>query len=83
MAIIKKKPAPVGPPKVTRAKKVVAVVVPEPVVHVSAFSVGNRVTHPSFGEGKVTAIVRDQLSIKFATSEKVVLESFVKMAPKG
>jgi hypothetical protein len=56
---------------------------PPPVVHVSAYSVGNRVSHPVFGEGKVTAIDRDQLSIQFANSEKVVLESFVKSAGKG
>ncbi len=81
MAIVKKKP-PVAP-KVTRAKKVVVVEAPVPVVYVSAFSVGNRVTHPVFGDGKVTAIVRDQLSIQFASSAKVVLDSFVKASSKG
>lgn len=70
------------PAKTTRAKKA-AVVVPEPVVHVSAFKVGSRVTHPVFGDGQVTAIDRDQLSIKFAASEKVILESFVKGGSKS
>lgn len=65
------------------SKKKAAAAPPPPVVHVSAYTVGNRVSHPVFGEGKVTAIDRDQLSIKFADSDKVVLESFVKSAGKG
>ncbi len=56
---------------------------PPPVVHVSAYSVGNRVTHPTFGDGKVMSIDRDQLTIQFKIGEKVILESFVKAGPKG
>ena len=78
-----KKPAAAKTAKATTSKKKVAAAPPPPVVHVSAYSVGNHVTHPTFGDGKVLAIDRDQLSIKFATSEKVVLESFVKSAGKG
>ena len=70
-------------PAKAASKKKVAAAPPPPVVHVSAYSVGNKVTHPVFGDGKVLAIDRDQLSIQFATSEKVVLESFVKSAGKG
>ena len=70
-------------PAKAASKKKVAAAPPPPVVHVSAYSVGNKVTHPVFGDGKVTAIDRDQLSIQFANSEKVVLESFVKSAGKG
>jgi hypothetical protein len=76
------KPAKAGAKKAPSKKKVPAAP-PPPVVHVSAYTVGNRVSHPVFGEGKVTAIDRDQLSIKFADSDKVVLESFVKSAGKA
>ena len=83
MAIVKKKPAPATPPKVTRAKKTDTVAVVAPVVHVSAFHVGSRVSHPTFGDGVVTAIMRDQLTIKFAGGDKVVLDSYVKAKAKG
>ena len=69
-------------PAKPRAKKA-EVAPPPPVVHVSAYSVGNKVTHPTFGDGKVVSIDRDQLTIKFASAEKVILESFVKAGPKG
>ena len=84
MATSSKKTPPASKPvKAVKAKKSTVVVPPPPPVHVSAYSIGNKVTHPTFGDGQVTAIERDQLSIKFATSEKVVLESFVKGASKG
>ena len=84
MATSSKKTPPASKPvKVVKAKKSTVIVPPPPPVHVSAYKIGNRVTHPTFGDGQVTAIVRDQLSIKFATSEKVVLESFVKGSAKG
>jgi hypothetical protein len=83
MATAKKKPpaASAKPVKAPRAKKA-PVEPPPPVVHVSAYSVGNKVTHPTFGEGKVLSIERDQLTIKFAKDEKIILESFVKSAGK-
>lgn len=57
---------------------------PPPVeVYVSSFTVGNRVTHATFGEGKVLAVEGDQLTIKFASAEKVIIDSFVKAGPKG
>ena len=84
MAIKAKKIPPASTPaKPVRVKKVAVVAPPVVVEHVSAYSVGNRVSHPTFGDGKVTAITRDQLSIKFENSEKVILESFVKLASKG
>ena len=69
-------------PAKSKSKKVPAAP-PPPVVHVSAYSVGNRVTHPSFGDGKVMSIDRDQLTIQFGKDEKVILESFVKPGAKG
>ncbi len=68
-------------PAKSRAKKVVEP--PPPVVYVSAYSVGNKVTHPSFGDGKVMSIDRDQLTIQFAKDEKVILDGFVKASGKG
>ncbi len=90
MATTAKKPAAAGKtaktagkaPAKPRAKKAEAAP-PPPVVYVSAYTVGNRVIHPTFGDGKVIAIDRDQLTIKFETAEKVILESFVKAGPKG
>ena len=90
MATTAKKPATAGKaakaatkaPAKPRAKKAEAAP-PPPVVYVSAYVVGNRVTHPTFGDGKVVSIDRDQLTIKFASAEKVILESFVKAGPKG
>ena len=69
-------------PAKSKSKKVPAAP-PPPVVHVSAYSVGNRVTHPSFGDGKVMSIDRDQQTIQFGKYEKVILESFVKPGAKG
>ncbi len=64
-----------------RAKKVVEP--PPPVVYVSAYTVGNKVTHPSFGDGKVLSIDRDQLTIQFGKDEKVILDGFVKAGSKS
>ncbi len=83
MAIVKKKAAPAAPAKAPRAKKTDTPAVVAPVVHVSAFKTGSRITHPSFGDGTVTAVVRDQLTIKFAGGEKVILDSYVKAGAKG
>jgi hypothetical protein len=68
-------------PAKSRAKKVVEP--PPPVVYVSAYTVGNKVTHPSFGDGKVLAVDRDQLRIQFGKDEKVILDGFVKMGSKA
>ena len=68
-------------PAKSRAKKVVEP--PPPVVYVSAYTVGNKVTHPSFGDGKVLSVDRDQLRIQFGKDEKVILDGFVKMGSKG
>jgi hypothetical protein len=68
--------------KTPRAKKTPAPP-PEPIPYVSAYEVGNKVNHPIFGDGKVTAIDDEQLSISFSGGDKVVLDSFVKKAGKG
>ncbi len=77
MAIIKKKVATDGKPKVVRAKKVPTPVVPPP--YVSAFSVGNRVTHHSFGGGEVIEVTNDKLSIRFDDdTTKLIVDAFAK-----
>ncbi len=68
-------------PSKSKSKKVVEP--PPPVIYVSTFSVGNKVTHPSFGDGKVMSIDRDQLTIQFGKDEKVILDGFVKASGKG
>lgn len=68
-------------PSKSKSKKVVEP--PPPVVYVSSFTVGNKVTHPSFGDGKVLSIDRDQLTIQFGKDEKVILDGFVKAGGKG
>jgi sRNA-binding protein len=68
-------------PSKSKSKKVVEP--PPPVVYVSSFTVGNKVTHPSFGDGKVVSINRDQLTIQFGKDEKVILDGFVKVSGKG
>jgi hypothetical protein len=65
----------------SRGKK--AEIPPPPPPYVSAFVVGNKVTHTTFGEGKVLAVDGDQLTIKFASAEKVILDAFIKAGPKG
>lgn len=77
MAIVKKKATPEAKPKTTRAKKVVEVVAPPP--YISPFVAGNRVTHASFGNGKVAEVTDDKLSIVFDDQKtRVIVDSFVK-----
>ncbi|MEQ1651329.1 MAG: hypothetical protein ABL897_02460 [Hyphomicrobium sp.] len=66
----------------SKAKKAAAPP-PEPVVYVSDYSVGHKVTHASFGDGKVTAVTGEQLTIQFKVGEKVILDGFVKPGAKG
>ncbi|WP_423415618.1 hypothetical protein RLW55_03750 [Hyphomicrobium sp. B1] len=78
MAVTSRKIAPGAKPKVSRAKKVPA----QPVVmeYVSPFTVGNRVTHASFGDGEVAEVSKNQLAISFDNvGDKVILDSFVKL----
>ncbi len=76
MAVISRK-IPLGSkPKVTRPKKVAAA--PVEIEYISPFSVGNRVTHSSFGDGEVAEVSKNQLSIRFDNvGAKVILDSFI------
>jgi hypothetical protein len=79
-ALKPEKPHAKSEPK-SKSKKAAAP--PPPPVYVSPFSAGNRVTHPSFGDGKVMAVEGDKLTIQFGKDEKVIIDSFVKSAPKS
>ncbi len=49
-----------------------------------AFAVGDRVSHPQFGGGTVTAIEGPKLSIAFDTrGEKQIVDSYVKRLKKS
>lgn len=46
---------------------------------ISAFAVGDWVSHPQFGDGIITAIEGPKLSIKFdAQGNKQIIDSYVK-----
>ena len=59
-----------------------AVVGSRPVTLI-AFALGDRVSHPQFGTGTITAIKGSTLSIEFDTyGTKHIIESFVKRLKK-
>jgi DNA helicase-2/ATP-dependent DNA helicase PcrA len=44
-----------------------------------SFAVGDRISHPQFGDGTITAIEGPKLSIAFDTrGEKQIIDSYVK-----
>ena len=43
----------------------------------SKFPVGDRVSHPMFGDGRVTAVDGNTLTIRFADSVKQILDGYV------
>ncbi len=48
-----------------------------------AFAVGDRISHPQFGDGMITAIEGPKLSIAFdARGEKQIIDSYVKRLKK-
>ena len=64
------------PKKIPRASE--AAEPTPPVVPTSAFSIGDRVHHPMFGDGKVEAIEDNKLTIAFQGHvTKVIREDFV------
>jgi hypothetical protein len=77
-----KKPKPKTSPK--KAKPVAA---PEskssdaerPAEKTTGYAAGDRITHPQFGDGTVTAIDADKLTIKFADGRvKQIVDYYVK-----
>ena len=59
-----------------------AVAQPAPV-KLTAFAVGDRISHPQFGDGTITAIEGPRLSIAFdARGKKQIIDSYVKRLKK-
>lgn len=72
-------PAKSKPAKASKAKAVA--VEPEPVVYVSAFAVGETVSHKTFGPGRVAGIDGERLLIEFkGVGTKMIIDSFVQPA---
>ena len=65
-------------------QKTVAEAVAQPApVKLTAFAVGDRISHPQFGDGTITAIEGPKLSIAFDThGEKQIIDSYVKRLKK-
>jgi DNA helicase-2/ATP-dependent DNA helicase PcrA len=65
-------------------QKTVAETVAQPaLVKLAAFAVGDRISHPQFGDGTITAIEGPKLSIAFdARGEKQIIDSYVKRLKK-
>jgi DNA helicase-2/ATP-dependent DNA helicase PcrA len=65
-------------------QKTVAEAVARPApAKLTAFAVGDRISHPQFGDGTITAIEGPRLSIAFDTcDEKQIIESYVKRLKK-
>jgi hypothetical protein len=86
MAVLKKpgKPKTAAAPKAAAAKKTSAKKASQPApaaspAKVSDYSVGDRITHPMFGEGVVTAIEAAKLTIDFADGvTKQIVDYYVK-----
>ena len=50
-----------------------------PIPYVSPFAIGDRISHPQFGEGTVTEIDDAKLTINFATrGTKQIIDYYVK-----
>lgn len=78
-AAVKKEPAPKSKSKAKAPPAPPPV--PEPVV--SAFTVGEAVSHKTFGAGKVTEIDGERLTIEFPKiGTKMIIDSFVQTAKK-
>ncbi len=65
-------------------QKTLAEAVAQPrLVKLTAFAVGDRISHPQFGEGTVAAIEGPKLSVTFDTrGEKQIIDSYVKRLKK-
>src|SRR5262245_54746964 len=48
----------------------------------SVFRIGQRVDHPLFGEGYVTQVEGDKLTIQFKVGPKEIIDSYVKLRSK-
>ncbi len=70
-----------SPTKPTRPKRMRAVSanVKRPEVDAAGYAVGIKITHPQFGDGTVTAVEVDKLTIKFRDGRvRQILNYYVK-----
>lgn len=66
-----------------RQKTLPEVVAQSAPVKLTALAVGDRVSHPQFGNGTITAIEGSKLSIAFDThGKKQIIDSYVKRLKK-
>ncbi len=70
--------------RISRSKRALPqTIAPTQPTIISAFAVGNRIAHPQFGDGTITAIEGPRLSITFDTEgNKQIIDSYVKRYKK-
>jgi DNA helicase-2/ATP-dependent DNA helicase PcrA len=72
------------PPTASKTRKIATGAKPQataipPSNAVSQFSIGDEITHPQFGDGKVTDVDGDKLAIEFTDGRvKHIVDSYVK-----
>ena len=65
-------------PTKTRATRASALKSTAPPAYVSKYTVGDQISHPMFGDGTVTAITADKLTIDFPDSvTKQIVDDYV------
>ena len=70
-------------PQQTRRKRTLAQRIAQTTPAISAFALGDRIAHPQFGDGTITAIEGPRLSITFdADGSKQIIDSYVKRQKK-
>jgi ATP-dependent DNA helicase UvrD/PcrA len=73
------KKAGAAPEKPRRIRTIPQAIAQTKPTTISAFAVGDRVSHPLFGDGTVRAIEGPKLSIAFDTQgDKAIIDSYVK-----
>jgi hypothetical protein len=66
-------------PAKTRARRASAVKPASPAIaYVSKYAVGDQILHAMFGDGTVTAIDANKLTIEFPSATKQIVDDFVK-----
>ena len=69
-----KKPTKKRAPRASALKATEAVV----ATYASKYTVGDHISHPMFGDGTVTAIDTNKLTIEFPDATKQIIDDFVK-----
>ena len=65
-------------PRASRASALKPTTAPTAIAYASKYTVGDRISHPMFGDGTVTAIHADKLTIEFPDSvTKQIVDGYV------